>query len=407
MNEQRGAMPFIGPVIFAAFAFVFLILGCLDLCANPGVALQATLDSRAQWWILLVVFGFAMPAVFAATYAALPEAFGLPLYSRQLVYLHCGLHFCGLIAILLSPFVSDLPQAPMGPFLVACGAFVFVANVGLTLRKLPRPDAASAFLSVGCLWLIVASLLGVPFAAQAPLAALAGANWSAGWLFLAVAGVCFNVLYALGYRALCPSARTAIVWFGLAVVNTGIAWVAASLGVGPRSFVLLTAMVFFIGALIAHAAYLSLRDRVHMSGLSGARALSLALSFIPLFAALLLFAVSRHAGATPPSEPAFAENGAEQSAVFAVSALESSVALSALLAVIVPGLLGAIFSLRQKARLSRGFVVGYIVGAALAMCGAALAAKTSVAIGAGLLALAISGALTNLLRGVVAEFSAK
>lgn len=400
-------MPFIGPVIFAATALVFLVLGCLGLCANPGILLQTTLDNRAQWWILLVVFGFTMPAVFAATYAALPEVFGLPLYSRQLVYLHYGLHFCGLIAILLAPLVSDLPQAPMGPFLFACGALVFVANVGLTLRKLPRPDAASAFLSLGCLWLIAVSLLGLPFAVQAPLAALAGTNWSAGWLFLAVAGVCLNLLYALGYRALCLSARTAVVWSGLAVVNSGIAWIAASLGVGPRSFVLLTAIVFFTGVLIAHAAYLSLRDRGRVEDVYGAKALSLAFSLIPLFAVFLLFAVSRHAGATPPSEPPFAENGGEQSAVFAVSALEWSVALLALLAVIVPGLLGAIFSLQPKTRLSQGFVVGYIVGAALAICGAALAAKTSVAIGAGLLSLAISGALANLLRGVVAEFSEK
>lgn len=407
MDERNCATPFIGPIIFAVTALVFLIFGSLVLCANPGIVCQTALDNRAQWWILLIVFGFAMPAAFAAIYAALPGVFGIPLHGRQLVYLHYGFYFCGLIAILLAPLVPDLPQAPMGPFLVACGAFVFVANIGLSLRKLSRPDAASAFLSLGCLWLIAVSLLGSPFALQAPLTALAGTNWSAGWLFLAVVGVCFNALYALGYRALCPFARTAIVWFGLAFVNTGIAWVAASLGVGPRSFVLLTAVVFLIGALIAHAAYLSLRDRGRVESVYGIKVLSLAFSLVPLFAALLIFAVFQHAGASTPREPPLAENGVEPSAVFAVSALEWSVALFALCAVIVPGLVGAFFSLQAKTRISGAFVVSYIFGAALVICGAVLAAKPSIAIGAALLALAVSGSLVSLLRRFVAEFSPK
>lgn len=380
------------PALFFTISLLSLLLGCFVLSAWPAFFLQSTAGVGSQWWILLMVFGFAQPAVFCSVYAALPSVFGLTLYSRQMVYLHCGVHLAGLVVVLLVPFAPELPQAPMGGFLMACGAGLFIANVGLSLRKMARPDGASAFLSLGCLWLAVTALLGLPFAARSPLPLLTGSNWIAGWLFLTIAGVCFNVLYALGYRQLCCSARTFVVWCSLSIANFGIAWVAASMTVGPPAFLLLTAILFFVGTMVARSAYVALRRDRKTEDARGAGALSLGLSMIPIIAVLLIFAAAQQIGAHSSAALPAVESGGEQPALFVTNALDRAVGMAALWGVVVPGLLGAFFALRTKVRVSGAFAVGYITGAALVVCGVALSEKFPIAVGASLLALGSSGA---------------
>jgi hypothetical protein len=58
MHDPRSAVPFFGPTLFSSTALIALFLGCLDLCADPGIILQTAFDKRAQWWIVFMVFSF-------------------------------------------------------------------------------------------------------------------------------------------------------------------------------------------------------------------------------------------------------------------------------------------------------------------------------------------------------------
>ena len=124
-----------GAITFAVTSLVFLVLGCLMLAGRPGFLLGETLTGHGQAWINLMLYGFALPATFGAVYWALPQVFGVPLYSPQMVFLHYGFHLAGFIIVMLLPFVPELPQAAMGSVFIACGVVVFIVNVALSLRQ--------------------------------------------------------------------------------------------------------------------------------------------------------------------------------------------------------------------------------------------------------------------------------
>jgi hypothetical protein len=169
----------------------------------------------------------------------------------------------------------------------------------------------------------------------------------------------------------------------------------------------LTSVAFLTGTLIAHAAYVYSRDDVRRHGATDGKALSFAMPFVPVVAAFLTFAVVLQTGESSPARPAIAENAPEMAALFAASELDWAVALTALWAVIVPGLLGATFLSHQKSHTSRMFVLLYIIGAALVVCGASLSAKLPVASGAGFLAIAVAGVLIAFARNFSALFAGK
>lgn len=390
MDGRNVEAPRFGPALFFSTSLLFLVVGCLDLAANSGLLVAKVADIRLLWWVWLMVFGFLQPAVFGAVYAALPSAFGLRVFSRQMVYAHYGLHMAGLVVVLLLPFVPDLPQGPLGPLLLAGGALVFVSNVGLSLRRMARPDAASAFLSAACLWLTVASLLGLPFVARPSLSLLGGSNWSAGWLLLAMAGFCLNVLYAIAYRLLCSSAATAVAWWAFALVNSGIAWSAAALSFGPPSFLLLTLLLFLAGALVAQTGFAVLR-RTDAPLAGGSKCFAGALAMVPLVALLALFAAARHAAAPSALPLPVAEEMPGLAVSFAVDPLAWAVGLAVVWAVLVPGLAGSVFFPGVPWRIRRVFPAAYVVGSALVIGGAVCSAGFPITGGALLLALGCGG----------------
>ena len=244
-----------GALLFVITALVALVASFLLLTLHPGWLGGHAVDVQSQAWIRMIIFGFGLSAVFGAVCWALPLAFGVPLWSHQLVFLHSALHLCGLLVVVLIPFVPDLPQAPLAPGLIAAGSLVFIVNIALSLRGMARPDAASAFVATVLVWLAAASFLGLPFAPEAPLSSLENTGWSAGWLVLVIGGIFFNTMSGLALRLIPLSLgakprRTAAAWYALAILNLGVAWMFAAVTYGPPAFRMMCGLVFLAGTMI-------------------------------------------------------------------------------------------------------------------------------------------------------------
>ncbi|MFZ4484296.1 MAG: hypothetical protein ACOYOL_10000 [Chthoniobacterales bacterium] len=358
-NEPTKTPSNTGAITFAITALVFLALGCLMLAMRPGFLLGETLTGHGQAWIRLMIYGFGLPAVFGAVYWALPKAFGVPLYSPQTVFLHYGFHLAGLVVVMLLPFVPELPQASMGATFLACGGVVFVFNVALSLRRMERPDAASAFLSTLMVWVVLALFLGVPFASEPPLPLLAGTNWSAGWLVFAIAGIFFNAQLGLALRVTplavgAKSERTPAAWYALAILNLGVAWMVAAATFGTPAFLLLCTAIFLVGSLIYLADFWAILQRRHGSTALGwdVKILLTAVWMIPAAALVLMYAVWHHMLVAVPEVAADAATAVaapviEGPAPIMVMPLDWTTGLVGLLAAAVPGLIAVIFQLQK------------------------------------------------------------
>ncbi len=365
-NEvQEAGASAAGANTFAVTALVMLALGCLALAVRPGFLLGETLTGHGEAWIRLIIFGFGLPAVFGAVYRALPEAFGVPLFSGPAVFLHYGFHIAGLLIVLAIPFVPGLPQASMGATFLACGGVVFVVNVAMSLRKLGDSDAGSAFLSTLMVWLVAALFLGVPFAATPPLPFLAGTNWSAGWLVFVISGVLFNAQLGLALRVTplvvgAGTRRAPASWFALSILNLGVAWMFAAATFGPLAFLLVCAAVFLVGSLVYLGDFWGmLQSRTDRGTLGWDSKIMLgSVWMIPATAIVLLYAVwerlqlqaaaaaaaaAAATAAVVPGAPASAEGPVP----LAVMSLDWTVGLTALLATAVPGLVAVIFQLQK------------------------------------------------------------
>ena len=411
MEIAAARRPFPGAVIFAITALVSLGLGGLMAVRAPLFSAGA-LTAYAHAWIYLMIFGFGCSAVFAAVYAALPSAFGVRLQSRQAVYIHYLLHLAGLAVLLLAPFVPDLPQGRLVWILLGCGAVMFLWNAGSSLRRMARPDAASAFVVTAGLWLLAAVLVGLPVSGAAHFQFLAGTTWMSGWFPFVVAGVFFNTLFALALRLLPPhlppeSPHEAVAWFAFAITNLGVSWSFAAATVGARSLLLGTSCIFAAGAIILTWEALDLfRQRRGAFGFHR-RMLAVATCLVPFAVVLFILRASRDAGSIPPvPEEAPAVADLLPPPEIAVSSLDWATGIFALLFVAAPGLLAGIFALLatgvpgRATRLRGVSLAVYAAGAVMLAIGAGASKAMMFSLGGGCLGLAAGGILADLLAGV-------
>lgn len=340
---------------FLITSFVFLILGTLMLAGRPQFLMAPVLTGHGVAWLELLLLGFAFPAAFGAAYLAIPRAFGLPLYSSQFVFLHLGFHIAGTILVVASPFLTGIPQVQMGPTFIAVGALTFAINIGCSLRGLRVPDAGAAFLVTAMLWLVVASFLGAPFAANPPAAVFQGQGWSAGWLVLAFGGVVLNVVFGLGLKVTPTVLRLkeihpAPAWYAFVISNFGLAWLFAAVAIGTLEFVEFCAAFFLLGTLIYAGKFLLLvqqRPDRHLPW--DVRILLTTILTAPLalaFAATGVWLRIQNAAAEAPATaaPAAVEPPAGPLPL-EILPVDTAAVLTALLAVAIPGLVALAFQL--------------------------------------------------------------
>lgn len=343
-----------GAAAFLVTSLAALVLAMLMLAGRPAFLLTPVLTAHGLAWLEWIVFGCAFSGFFGVAYDALPRSFGIPLFSEKMALLHFGFHLTGLLLVIFGLFGEGFSQAGMGPTFLACGVVVFVVNVAGSLKNMPRPDAAAAFLCATCLWLVITAFLGVPFAAEPPLKVFPTFGWSAGWLVLAVAGVVINGILGLALRVTplalgMESKRSAAPWWALVFMNAGLAWLFAAVSLAPMPFVIFCAAIYLAGALI----YLGAMPAMLRTGTTNplvwdAKILVAAACMIPVAIGLLSLAASERL-AIAPVDPAAIEPVVDAAVKgplpFNFLAVDGAAVLTVLLGVSVPAIIALIFQL--------------------------------------------------------------
>lgn len=343
-----------GAAAFLVTSLAALVLAMLMLAGRPTFLLTPVLTAHGLAWLEWLVFGCAFSGFYGVVYDALPRTFGVPLYSTKMTLLHFGFHLSGLALVIFGLFGEGVSQSQMGPTFLACGVVVFVVNVAGSLKSMPRPDAAAAFLCATCLWLVITAILGVPFAAEPPLTLFPTTGWNAGWLVLAVAGVVINGTLGLALRVTplalgVESKRSAAPWWALVFMNAGLAWLFAAVSLAPMPFVLFCVAIYLVGALV----YLGAMPAMLRTGTANplvwdAKILVTATCMIPVAATLLAVAAWERLAVVPVDPAAVApvvEEVAKGPLPFNFFAVDGAVVLTVLLGVSVPALVALVFQL--------------------------------------------------------------
>ncbi len=300
----------LGAKWFFFTSLVFLLLGSLMLAGRPGFLMNPVLTGHGLSWLLLLLFGCGLPGIFGVVYWAIPKVFATPLYSEKFVFLHYGFHFTGFLLVLASVIWPGFGRGDMGMTFIACGALALGINLARTFHLPSKPDVASAFLASSVLWLLVVALLGVPFSEKAPLQALDGTGWSAGWLVLALTGVLINLPMGIALRVT-PFAfgsrvtRSGTAWYALAFSNAALAWMFSATVFGPPSFLFFCASVYLVGVLLYFARYFSILQNRTVRVLPwDGKILLTSFSLVPVAACLFLYSAWLHiqAAAVPAQE---------------------------------------------------------------------------------------------------------
>lgn len=345
-----------GARTFLVTSLVFFVLSMLMLAGRPNFLLTPVLTGHGVAWMDLLIFGFGFSGVYGLVYQAIPKAFGVPLFSEKMVFLHFAFHLAGMLLSLAGVIFKEFPQASMGPALLLCSALTFAINAGGSLKSMPRPDAAAAFLVGSILWLLVASFLGMPFTDKPPFAMFGGNGWSAGWLVLTVGGFCTNAALGLALR-LTPKVlnqnplSSSGAWSAFVFTNTGLAWLFAGMSIGPWMFTILCAAVYVAGILVYLAVLTGLlqRSASHLQGWD-TRMLYTAVCMIPVAAGLIIWGCWEEM-TIPPPDPALAETAAapveEKTGVLPLefSAVNGAIVLTSILAVMAPALVALAYQL--------------------------------------------------------------
>lgn len=398
-NGPRSA----GATTFAVTALAFLALGCLMVAGRPGFLLEKELVGHGLAWVMVMIYGFGLSAVFGALYWAMPRTFGAPLVGSRMVFVHYFLHLAGMVAITVASAIPSLPFAWVGPALVGCGVLIFIIIMGTSCHRAGKKDVTVVFVSMACLWLAVMAVLGAPFAAKPVFPFLEGSNWSAGWLLLVIGGVLFNAIYGLALSV--TTASTGVrnehatgALFALGIFNVGMAWSFSGVAFAPPMFLVATSVVFLAGSLVFLGDFWGLLQRRSGRNLEwNLKFLLGAAWMIPAAVAVLVYNAVHRIGidglAAAASEATEGLQEAAAAAQITVASLNWATGLVALLAAAVPGLLAIIFQLeklRADSRLETG-AGGNVTDRVL------LAAFFNYAVGVGLVVAGAWGAVGQML----------
>lgn len=129
------------------------------------------LDPQAVGFIHIFMLGFMMSVIFGAMYQLISVVLEIPLYSNDLAYAHLGLFLVGILPFIASFLIPDMFEfLGYGSILLYISFLLYIANVLLSIRKVPKLEIKAYFI----ITIHVILFLGVTYGLLASLGLLHG-----------------------------------------------------------------------------------------------------------------------------------------------------------------------------------------------------------------------------------------
>lgn len=200
----RPENPFTGPNVWLPLRY--LMAGQLSLLLALTLAVlraDELLDFYYQGHLLaithLVTLGWITTTIMGASFLVAPLIFSAPLYSERLGRWQFPLLVVGIAVMVVHFWTGQYRGLAAGAILVLAATVLFLVNLSLTLRRIPRKDVAMPYLVAALTYLAATVILGNLMALDKVLDFLGGqvaatikghAHLAAlGWVSLMILGV--------------------------------------------------------------------------------------------------------------------------------------------------------------------------------------------------------------------------
>ena len=200
----RPENPFTGPSLWLPLRY--LITGQVSLLLAIALAVlraEDLVDFYYQGHLLaithLITLGWITTTIMGASFLVAPLIFSAPLYSERLGRWQFPLLAVGISVMVVHFWTGQYRGLAAGGILVLAATILFLVNVSLTLRRIPRKDVAVPYLVAALTYLAATVMLGNLMALDKVLGFLGGqvlatikghAHLAAlGWVSLMILGV--------------------------------------------------------------------------------------------------------------------------------------------------------------------------------------------------------------------------
>lgn len=186
-------------------ALSFLFLGaCGVVWVAPALAVGAYPSPHVVAVAHLFTLGWLTTSIMGALYQFLPVALGQPIASERVAHVSFALHVPGVAMFVLGVLIGHTVLLLMGLTLLAIGITVFLANLGVTLRRALRRDVTWWAFACGGTFLGVTLVLGAALGVNLRTGFLGGVRslvlgthlhiGLAGWILMVMVGVSQRLL---------------------------------------------------------------------------------------------------------------------------------------------------------------------------------------------------------------------
>lgn len=205
MRTTVAAPPLRLPGEHFAAALLFLAIGAIGVTwAAPALAAGAYPAPQVVGLTHLFTLGWLTTSIMGALYQFLPVALGQPIASERIAHITFAVHVPGVALFVLGVVQGSGSLLLAGVSALGLGLMLFLANLGVTLRRAERRDVTWWAVTWAAVFLGVTAVLGSALGANLRTGFLGGVRTLAlgthlhialaGWVLLVVVGVSQRLL---------------------------------------------------------------------------------------------------------------------------------------------------------------------------------------------------------------------
>ncbi len=257
---QSAALPPLMRVETVRLPLSFILTGLFALAAGHAAILLRpeilTTYHYNQWAVAvthLFTLGWVSSVIMGAMYQLVPVALEAKLHSTRLGAWHFALHLAGWTGLVAGFWFWNLGMVAVSGSVVSAGVIVFLCNMALTLRGVPRWSVVAIGIASALAWLGLTALAGLVMVAGkfVSITAIAPVSLMHAHAHLGGAGFFLMMLVAVSYKLVPMFTLSEMhdekraLW-SVALLNIGLAGTAAGIALNA-------AVKIFFAAVMAAA----------------------------------------------------------------------------------------------------------------------------------------------------------